>query len=432
MMKQKQHAGERGQALIVFALVVSVLVGALALVVDVGQLYMTQRSIQNIADMAALAGAQQRAPGVQCVLTGAAVSDAYNYAGINGAPTGAGANGGWSPSNADGVMVSLPPSSGNYGGNPAYLEVRVARTVPALFAGIFNAGSVRLEGRAVAHGCGGFAEAAIVALDTGNHAIKSAGNSNLFVQGSIYSAGGIAVNSGNLTLSGTAYAKGSISGGNMSAGAGTQSGPSVPVISDPKWETPPVGSTAPGTAWKSKQQPTYVTVNGVKWKLIMPGTYRSITVDNGDHVLFQKGVYRVTKNDFKIQGVAAGFGDPHTFANQNVPDFGEPVSFVLDDGVTFDVTSSGTARFRSGPEYNNLIIRSFQDGNAVKIVGQGDVSLLGTIYAPNGDVEISGSAGGTVHGQIVAGSVSFTGGSGTAVVYDPNYIPNTKFSWLVE
>ncbi|MHB9091143.1 MAG: hypothetical protein ACYC7H_06965, partial [Chloroflexota bacterium] len=83
-------------------------------------------------------------------------------------------------------------------------------------------------------------------------------------------------------------------------------------------------------------------------------------------------------------------------------------------------------------QVGNLIIRSFEDMNAVKIVGQGSVNLVGTVYTPAGDTQLAGSTGGTVRGQVVTGRIELLGGTGPAVIFDPTHVPATRRATLVE
>lgn len=446
----ERRRGERGQALVMFAIMATALVGAVALVIDVGQLYMQQRRIQNVADMAALVGAQRRANDLTFDLNKpAAIQDARIYAEKNGVVNSSGAAENWNPAPENGVVAYNPPRVGNHVGDPGYLEVRVARTVPSIFAGVFNGGSVRLEGRAVARGYGGYAEAAVIALREDARAIEAGGNAEIDVIGSIYSRGGVATNSmgGRLDVDGNIYARGSITGTNYEAdatwtGSGSVATTGVPDLSDPKWPTPVASSTGPGTVWNSSTQPVWgYAADGTAWKFIPAGTYQEITVAKNDHVMFEEGVYHITGGlagkNFSILGVACGQQPLNTLVNSNNPPVGAPVSFVLYQGVTFEITSTGVAHFRSAPsikgtDTSNLIIRSLENRNAVQIVGQGEINLYGTVYAPSGDVTLAGSTGGTIHGQLVAGIIDLLGGAGPAVIYDPAYVPPTRRSWLVE
>lgn len=79
MLKRKYNLDERGQVIVIAALLIVFLVGMTALAVDVGSMYQERRHVQNTADSAALAGAQDlpEAPGE-------AVQTAIAYATLNG------------------------------------------------------------------------------------------------------------------------------------------------------------------------------------------------------------------------------------------------------------------------------------------------------------------------------------------------------------
>ena len=75
-LKKEEH----GQALIMVVLLLTALLGFAALVVDVGNLYLVKSQLQNAADAAALAGAQDLETAIN------AESTAKNYAEANGVP----------------------------------------------------------------------------------------------------------------------------------------------------------------------------------------------------------------------------------------------------------------------------------------------------------------------------------------------------------
>ena len=89
-----QHrSGERGQILILGALMMTVMLGFLGLVIDVGNAYAQRRFMQNAADAASVAAARQLAFGMQTGVSDAAVLDTLNtYLAANGqaAPVTAG------------------------------------------------------------------------------------------------------------------------------------------------------------------------------------------------------------------------------------------------------------------------------------------------------------------------------------------------------
>src|SRR5690349_14280603 len=55
----RRRRGERGQTLVVVALLAAILIGILGLAVDVGYAYSERRQIQNAADASALNGARE-------------------------------------------------------------------------------------------------------------------------------------------------------------------------------------------------------------------------------------------------------------------------------------------------------------------------------------------------------------------------------------
>src|SRR5947209_4613273 len=105
---------EHGATIVFVAVVMIVILGMAALVVDVGSWFNTRREAQNAADAAALAGVQDL-PGSAST----AVNDAVSYGQTNysGATTSA-----TSPYNGDGGEI----------------KVTVTKNVPSIFGGIFG------------------------------------------------------------------------------------------------------------------------------------------------------------------------------------------------------------------------------------------------------------------------------------------------------
>lgn len=116
---------EKGAAIVVFALSVTVLMGFAALVVDVGNLYLNRTRLVNLADAAVLAGMQDLPGDPE-----AAITSAKSYAAQNGM--------------VDDV-VGIDISNNN-----TVLTVNVTRRVPFFFAQIFDMISTNVAARAVA------------------------------------------------------------------------------------------------------------------------------------------------------------------------------------------------------------------------------------------------------------------------------------------
>lgn len=117
---------ESGAVMVIVALALVVLLGCAALVVDAGVIYSNKSNLQNIADAAALAGAQDLPSA-----TTATVS-ARNYAQLNGVPTAS-------------TAVNTP-----YGGDSSKIEVICTRSVPYIFAQVFGFTNAPVSARAVA------------------------------------------------------------------------------------------------------------------------------------------------------------------------------------------------------------------------------------------------------------------------------------------
>lgn len=116
---------EKGAAIVVVALCMTVIIGFSALVVDVGNLYLNKTRLVNMADAAALAGVQDLPGDPE-----AAATSAYSYAARNG-------------KNSDVVTVSVNE-------NNKVVTVNATRSVPFFFAPIFNMAASDVSARAVA------------------------------------------------------------------------------------------------------------------------------------------------------------------------------------------------------------------------------------------------------------------------------------------
>ena len=132
----EKRRGERGQALILFVLALAVLLGFVALTIDVGLAFQERRNAQNGADAAALAAAEDLRDGKG---TAVAVATAQSYLAAHGYQ---------SPD--DTVTINIPPASGNHAGDPSYVEVIVQTEEPPVFRAPLTSMIWTINGRAVA------------------------------------------------------------------------------------------------------------------------------------------------------------------------------------------------------------------------------------------------------------------------------------------
>lgn len=116
---RKLKSEEHGQALVFFVGIFAILLGIMALVVDVGNVYWQKAELQNAADAAALAGAQELP-----MSTTTAMSTATSYASKNGI--------------TDGVQGTTVTSQAPYAGDDRQIEVVTTRNVSPIFAQALN------------------------------------------------------------------------------------------------------------------------------------------------------------------------------------------------------------------------------------------------------------------------------------------------------
>ena len=130
---------EKGQTLVLTALCMTAMLGFLALSMDVGVLFRSRRCIQNAADAAAVAAAQDY---MWNQLVSSAQTAGKNASSTNGYTDGtAGVT----------VTINLPPTSGPNTGASGFAEAIVSMPVATPFMGVFfSRRTVSVQGRAVA------------------------------------------------------------------------------------------------------------------------------------------------------------------------------------------------------------------------------------------------------------------------------------------
>lgn len=130
---------EKGSVIVLVTIALVVILGFTALVIDGGRVYLGKSDLQNAADAAALAGAQDLPSDVNAKKT------AVTYAGINGMKaTQSGVK-------KDGDTVTVTPS---YNGDPTKIEVVCTRTVEHSLARILGFTQSDVSARAVAEKTG--------------------------------------------------------------------------------------------------------------------------------------------------------------------------------------------------------------------------------------------------------------------------------------
>lgn len=132
---KRNWKNESGQTMVLFTLMLVVLIGVLALVIDFGRPALAARRLQNAADSAALAGASLLPVGTDTAKIQSVKDCATDYATLNGFSN---------------VSVLLQDTSGGtlpgtYESQYVRIDVTVKATVEYTFAKIFGLDSVELE-----------------------------------------------------------------------------------------------------------------------------------------------------------------------------------------------------------------------------------------------------------------------------------------------
>lgn len=132
--EMKLYRDEKGQTLILTALCMTILLGFLALALDMGFLFDSRRHVQTAADAAAIAGATE----LSYHGSTSVVSVARTAAGVNGIAN-----------TASQVSVNLSPTDGYHTGSN-YVEVIITQPNPTFFMGVFGLHTINVAARAIA------------------------------------------------------------------------------------------------------------------------------------------------------------------------------------------------------------------------------------------------------------------------------------------
>jgi len=133
--------GERGQMVVLFALVILAMVSVAGMLVDGGMSYAARRQAQNAADTAALAAAKAIATGTSALTAATDIAVSNGYAASTPNCQG---------QMVAGVSVNNPPTSGAHAGDSSYVEIVTQKAMRTAFAGIVGQSCWMVSARAVA------------------------------------------------------------------------------------------------------------------------------------------------------------------------------------------------------------------------------------------------------------------------------------------
>jgi hypothetical protein len=455
----------------------------LALAVDGGMLLTERRRAQATADAAAMAAA--------CVLYDNYPVDLGQ--GKVGNPKGAAlqvasVNGYSNDGVTSTVTVNLPPATGPYAGKASYVEVIVTYYQARAFASFLGTGTMPVTARAVARGAWTDPNVGVIVLnysgkgtldtqgnaaftDIGAKVIVNSNNASAAIDtgnGIMYApefdiTGGYSISgsgsmitspvSGNILTgvhptpdplaylpvpSQPAPANVNVKGNNV---APVATGVSVTIVYDSSYTVVAAGQNLTGYTVPPGGGVITNTYNSVY--LLTPGSYGGSgqpnlpNFTNGDLVVFQQasaggnGIYYLTAGGFNANS-ADIIMDPKTSGGVMIYNAGTGTN----DGINIAGNPSGLLSL-SGPTdgiYQGLTY--FQARNAsedVQIAGNGIVNLVGTLYAADATLKVSGNGGvSNIGSQYVSLDLNIAGNGNVGILYNGPKVARVRILTLVE
>ena len=380
---------EHGQVLALVTMSIVILLGFLALAVDVGMLWSTRRYMQTAADAAAVAAAVALREGDDVITAGRRAATHNSFTDGSSSVT---------------VTINNPPILGPYAGNANYVEAIVEQPQPTYFLRALGYTTVDVSTRAVSGEING--PACMYSLDPTNSKTfsESGGTSS------------IVANCGLLV-------KSTSTDGLDVSGGGTLSASSIGVVAtaynnSSSTITPtPVTKIAPfGDPLAGVPQPTVGTCNALTTSghgytstggdTISQGTYcGGITVSGGKTLNLNPGTYVLLGGGLVVSGSSNLIGSGVTFFN---------TVWTASDPSADDVGNAN--------QYKPIV---FSGGSSTALTAPSSGSLQGILFyqdrnLPSGDTgpsgpqnTISGGSGATITGAMYFPSTPlyFSGGS---------------------
>ena len=380
----REH-GQRGQSLVLAAILITVLIGFTGLVVDGGEASAEQEAVRGAADASALAGVYSLSKGST---TTAATSYASQLLTAATLPTG------------DLAMTYLDA------GNAPTAVAALVRTVRAVvtdnhttfFLGAVGISTIRLTATAEAVTSGGSAACAICLMAAAGTTLAAGNRGTLTVTGGpvvVDSVAAIAINmAANSTLS--APSTTIATGGSYHLGAGATITP-LPVsgstVSDPFPSLP-----APAVASAAV---AYTAPAGAS--TLAPGVYSTITVPAGATLTLSAGTFVITTLLSIAGGTVNGAGVTLYTAcpvyPAACPTGGTGGSVTMTSGsLTLSPPTSGT--------YSGLTLFADRANIAGSTFSQSTVSVTGTWYALLGPLSDTHAGDTIAFAQLVVSTLS--------------------------
>lgn len=420
---------EEGVVLVIVALLLVVFLACMALAIDLGSFYTTQRHAQSAADAAALAAAQDLASGNTAIGPDITTFIHENYP------------------DAGSITFTTP-----YKGNSTKVRVEVAGKSPAFFGKALGVSSANVDASAVAGGGANEGSSVVFAKDTNCGGAGVTINGNTLTAGNVHSNGSVYNNANNTTIGALSY------GGPLGCSL-TQNGNS-PITNktidskDEPWpydysnqSFPAVPSCTPGPnvliaptfSWTGGTIPGPVPGSG---PLIYCATTGDITL-GGTGVTAQPGtIFVAEQGNIIINGTQATAAGTYLANGPNGTIQINANNSTL-NGIFESTGTNGQINVNGNSITGNatFVANAFQlNGNAIQLAPYpGENGLLayetgtqslnvngngyldgGTIFAPNAAIVYNGDGSGQVSGFMEAQDVTINGNHLTITGTGPN------------
>jgi Flp pilus assembly protein TadG len=410
-------AREKGQALILIALVAIGLFGFAALAIDGSAAFSDERHAQNAADTSALAAALAN-------IRGKDWNDTVSTARIRATSNGYDNNGTtnivevYLCNDANATCTALPA-----GAKPEeYIQVKITSHVKTYFARVIGRNEMKNVVTAVAHAVPGyrrslFSGQAMVALD--KHDCASY----------VYNGGGkVTVTGSGIFVNSDCPATNPAALNSNANGAGLEV-PCYNVVGTVNDSKATVTTTGPCSS--SKQDQTQQIANplaafprpnvscnpsdtpvGNTATVLNPGYYPGSNFPpiNGDLTL-NPGTYCINaSNGFNVTGGTTVHGSG-------------VLIYMISGGVNWNANTTLSANTDPNSPFEGLLLALAPlNSQSVNLQGNGTSTFTGTILAPESEVKLAGSqdSATVLYNQVIANKVSVTGGAGLVINYQAN------------
>ncbi|HWA96397.1 MAG TPA: pilus assembly protein TadG-related protein [Terracidiphilus sp.] len=382
---------DKAQVLVVVVLSMGVLLGMLALAVDVGQMLFVKRQLQSAADAAALAGALELdtcGSTANCQAMQDAATSAITENGLStptlvtqcGSTTSTGLT--LTLNNGPCILGTSDPNNGN----TKVVEAMVSATQPTLLAGIFGMSSMRLVARS---------EASVGSSNYNLYVIDPSANQSMLVNGSakLDVHGGIIVDSNqnnaltvnggnntNLSATNIDVVGHVLENGNPNVSPNPNTGANF--VDDPfaNLAAPTIGSCT-----NANSSPYYgacgnLSVNAGNSVVFYPGVYNGgININGGAIVTFQPGTY-IFNGQMNVNGGATVSGNGVTFYFQSS-------ALQANGGANINLVAPTTGTYAG-----ILYYQAHGDSSSVILNGNSNTVWQGAIYVPSAQLTLNGGS----------------------------------------